>query len=164
MCSEEHVSTQVLRVMAVTPLWLSLTDLGRIYGISAIHCGRILEQQGWRDRRGRPTPAALEAKAASCAGTHGQGRTVFWSRAICSELLERIGYAPMSRNVQIEQWTQLLEALQLGSPSISATPDQMAEEMPTELVEDVNQQLAVRGCSYRVSRHQRQASRSASAC
>ena len=164
MCSEEHVSTQVLRVMAVTPLWLSLTDLGRIYGISAIHCGRILEQQGWRDRRGRPTPAALEADAASCAGTHGQGRTVFWSRAICSKLLESKGYAPMSRNVQIEQWTQLLEALQLGSPSISATPDQMAEEMPTELVEDVNQQLAVRGCSYRVSRHQRQASRSASAC
>ena len=116
------------------------------------------------DRRGRPTPAALEAEAASCAGTHGQGRTVFWSRAICSELLESKGYAPMSRNVQIEQWTQLLEALQLGSPSISATPDQMAEEMPTELVEDVNQQLAVRGCSYRVSRHQRQASRSASAC
>ena len=89
---------------------------------------------------------------------------MFWSRAICSKLLESKGYAPMSRNVQIEQWTQLLEALQLGSPSISATPDQMAEEMPTELVEDVNQQLAVRGCSYRVSRHQRQACRSASAC
>ena len=89
---------------------------------------------------------------------------MFWSRAICSDLLESKGYAPMSRNVQIEQWTQLLEAMQLGSPSISATPDQMAEEMPIELVEDVNQQLAVRGCSYRVSRHQRQASRSASAC
>ena len=140
---------------------LSLTDLGRIYGISAIHCGRILEQHGWRDRRGRPTPAAPEA-AASRAGTHGQATT--WSRLICSELLERIGYAPMSRNVQIEQWTQLLEAMQLGSPSISATPDQMAEEMPSELVEEVNQQLEVRGCSYRVSRHRRQASRSASAC
>ena len=164
MRNEEYVDTSVHRVMAALNPWLSLTDLGRIYGISAIHCGRILEQQGWRDRRGRPTPAALEADAASCAGTHGQGRTVFWSRAICSELLESKGYAPMSRNVQIEQWTQLLEALQLGSPSISATPDQMAEEMPTELVDDVNQQLAVRGCSYRVSRHQRQASRSASAC
>ena len=150
--------------MAALNPWLSLTDLGRIYGISAIHCGRILEQQGWRDRRGRPTPAALEADAASCAGTHGQGRTVFWSRAICSKLLESKGYAPMSRNVQIEQWTQLLEALQLGSPSISATPDQMAEEMPKELVADVTQPLAVGGCSRRVRRHQRQACRSAPAC
>ena len=89
---------------------------------------------------------------------------MFWSRAICSELLESKGYAPMSRNVQIEQWTQLLEAMQLGSPSICSTPDQMAEEMPTELVEEVNQQLEVRGCSYRVSRHHRKARRSASAC
>ena len=164
MCCEEYVSTLVHRVMAALNPWLSLTDLSRIYGISAIHCGRILEQQGWRDRRGRPTHEALEAEAASCAGIHAQGRTVFWSRAICAELLESKGYAPMSRNVQIEQWTQLLEAMQQGSPSITATPDQMAEEMPKDLVDEVNHQLQVRGCSYRVSRHHRQTSRSASAC
>ncbi len=164
MCCEEYVSTLVHRVMAALNPWLSLTDLSRIYGISAIHCGRILEQQGWRDKRGRPTQEALEAEAASCAGIHGQGRTVFWSRAICAELLESKGYAPMSRNVQIEQWTQLLEAMQQGSPSITATPDQMAEEMPKDLVDEVNHQLQVRGCSYRVSRHHRQTSRSASAC
>ena len=164
MCCEEYVGTSVHRVMAAINPWLSLTDLGRIYGISAIHCGRILEQQGWRDRRGRPTPAALEAKAASCAGIHGQGRTVYWSRAICAELFESKGYAPMSRNVQIEQWTQLLEAMQQGSPSITATPDQMAEEMPKDLVDEVNQRLEVRGCSYRVNRHHRPASHSASAC
>ena len=137
---------------------LSLWDLHSLYQEG------ILEQQGWRDRRGRPTPAALEVKAASCAGPHGQGRTVFWSRAICAELLESKGYTPMSRNVQIEQWTQLLEAMQQGSPSITATPDQMAEEMPKDLVDEVNHQLQVRGCSYRVSRHHRQTSRSASAC
>ena len=80
MCCEEHEINPVHPVLmaAINP-WLSLTDLGRIYGISAIHCGRILEQQGWRDRRGRPTPAALEieaatnqdpmAKAAQCSGT-----------------------------------------------------------------------------------------------
>ena len=57
----------------------------------------------------------------------------------------------MSRSLQVEQWTQLLEALQVGSPSITATADQMAEEMPGELLEDVNHQLAARGCRYRVS-------------
>ena len=49
--------------MAATTSWLSLTDLGRIYGISAIHCGKTLEHQGWRDRRGRPTQSALDANA-----------------------------------------------------------------------------------------------------
>jgi len=64
----------------------------------------------------------------------------------------------------VDQWTQLLEALELGSPSINATADQMAEDMPRELVEDVNDQLAARGCTYRVSRPARQERRSASAC
>ena len=100
-----------------------------------------------------PTPAALEAGAASSVGPYGQGRSVFWSRPLCTELLNSNGYTPMSRSLQVEQWTQLLEALQLGSPSISATADQMAEEMPSELVEDVNRQLKVRGCSYRVPPH-----------
>ena len=137
--------------MAATTSWLSLTDLGRIYGISAIHCGKTLEHQGWRDRRGRPTQSALDANAAMQTGPHGQGRTVLWNRSVCSQLLEQKGYEPMSRSLQVEQWTQLLEALQLGSPSITATADQMAEEMPGELLEDVNHQLASRGCRYQVT-------------
>ena len=67
MCCEEYVSILDHRVMAAFNPWLSLTDLGRIYGISAIHCGRILEQQGWRDRRGRPTQEALEAEKIAVA-------------------------------------------------------------------------------------------------
>ena len=145
--------------MADNRPWLCLAELGRIYGISAFHCGRILENHGWLDRRGRPTPAALEAGAASSVGPHGQGRHVFWSRSLCTELLNSNGYTPISRSLQVEQWTQLLEALQLGSPSISATADQMAEEMPNELVEDVNHQLKVRGCSYRVPPHHNSAKR-----
>ena len=145
--------------MADNSPWLCLAELGRIYGISAFHCGRILENHGWRDRRGRPTPAALEAGAANSVGPHGQGRHVFWSRSLCTELLNSNGYAPISRSLQVEQWTQLLEALQLGSPSISATADQMAEEMPNELMEDVNHQLKVRGCSYRVPPHHNSAKR-----
>ena len=82
---------------------------------------------------------------------HGQGRTVLWNRSVCGQLLEQQGYEPMSRSLQVEQWTQLLEALQVGSPSITATADQMAEEMPGELLEDVNHQLAQRGCRYQVT-------------
>ena len=147
----EHEGPSALRVMAVNSPWLNLTDLGRIYGISTVHCGRILENHGWRDHRGRPTPTALKAGAAKCIAP--QGRAVFWSRSLCTELLNSSGYTPMSRSQQVEQWTELLEALQLGSASITATADQMAEDLPDELVEEVNQQLKLRGCSYRVSPH-----------
>jgi len=37
-----------------------------------------------------------------------------------------------------------------GSPSIDATVEQMAEDIPGELAEDVNHQLAARGCRFRV--------------
>ena len=37
------------------PQWLSLTDLGRIYGISAVHCGRLLSEAGLRDANGQPS-------------------------------------------------------------------------------------------------------------
>jgi hypothetical protein len=56
----------------------------------------------------------------------------------------------VSLSRQIDQWSQLLEAMQSGSPSITSTADQMAEDMPSELVDGVNQQLAERGCSFRV--------------
>ena len=82
--------------MAATTSWLSLTDLGRIYGISAIHCGKTLEHQGWRDRRGRPTQSALDANAAMQTGPHGQGRTVLWNRTVCSELLEPVSYTHLT--------------------------------------------------------------------
>jgi len=139
------------RVMADTTSGRSLTDPRRLDGRSASRCGQPREPQGGRDRRGRPTQGALDANAAMQTGPHGQGRTVLWNRTVCSELLEQKGYEPMSRSLQVEQWTQLLEALQVGSPSITATADQMAEEMPGELLEDVNHQLAARGCRYRVS-------------
>ena len=152
--------------MAAFQTWISLTDLARSYGLSTIHCGRILERLGWRDRRGRPTTAALEAGAAQESCHKGQSRSSLWNREICGRELKTHGYKPMSRNQQIQQWTQLLEALQEGSPSINATAEQMAQDMPNDLVDDVNHQLASRGCSFRIpGRHlQDQARRRASAC
>ena len=130
--------------------WVSLNDLGRFYGISAIHCGKILNQRGWRDRRGQPSTEALKVQAARHLGPHGQTQSVVWNQELCGGLLEANGHQPVSLSRQIDQWSQLLEAMQSGSPSITATAAQMAEDMPNELVDGVNQQLAERGCSFRV--------------
>ena len=56
----------------------------------------------------------------------------------------------ISRTTQVHQWVQLLEALVVGSPSVAVTPEQMAEDLPQELIHEVNDQLALRGCSFRV--------------
>ena len=136
--------------MGNSTTWISLNDLGRFYGISAIHCGKILNQRGWRDRRGQPSAEALKVQAARHLGPHGQKQSVVWNQELCGGLLEANGHQPVSLSRQIDQWSQLLEAMQSGSPSITATAAQMAEDMPNELVDGVNQQLAERGCSFRV--------------
>jgi len=145
------MATVFIPPMAPSATWLSLTDLGRIYGISAIHCGRALQQQGWRDRHGRPTPGAIEAGAAFNHGAHHTPRAALWNAQICSALLEKTGYQQVSRSLQIEQWVQLLEAMEQGCPSINATAAQMAEELPNELIGDVNHELAQRGCPFRAA-------------
>ena len=139
--------------MGNSTTWISLNDLGRFYGISAIHCGKILHQHGWRDRRGQPSDDAINAQAARQLGPHGRTQSVVWNQALCRELFETNGLQPVSLSRQIDQWSQFLEAMQSGSPSIASTADQMAEDMPSELVDGVNQHLAERGCSFRVPPH-----------
>ncbi len=61
----------------------------------------------------------------------------------------------------IGQWADLLSALFAGAPGVSASAEDMASELPDDLVPPVNAELLQRGCSFQV---QRQASRRASAC
>ncbi len=136
--------------MESTQAWLSLTDLGSIYGISATHCGRALQSDGWRNPNGLPTSKALKAGATCTKNHHKISSQELWNAEICKEVLEKAGLQPLSRTKQIEQWTFLLEALNEGSPSINTTAAQMAEELPKELVREVNDQLALRGCCFRV--------------
>jgi hypothetical protein len=76
---------------------------------------------------GSQTPLAPMAKRKALFGTkHSAGR-----------LFEAKGLQPVSLSRQIDQWSQFLEAMQSGSPSITSTADQMAEEMPSELVDGV---------------------------
>jgi len=60
------------------------------------------------------------------------------------------GGTPGRHSRLVCQWAELLSALDEGLPSISTSADQMAEELPSELVEAVNTKLRERGASYQV--------------
>ncbi len=131
--------------------WLTLTGLGRIYGISAVHCGQLLSDAGLRDGDGQPSLRALDDKLAYQRHPQHGSRHALWQRQGCSAILEAGGLVPMQHTTLVEQWVALLSALDAGSPSISTSAAQMAEDMPRELVEPVNQQLRAIGCSFQVS-------------
>jgi len=131
------------------PDWLSLTELGRLYGISAVHTGRILCQAGLRQKGGSPTTGALEAGLALCQhpGHHHQA---LWSRQGCASHLEAQGLEALQQRNLVGLWADLLSALQQGSPAISVSAEEMAGDMPRELVHPVNRALRDRGCSFQV--------------
>jgi hypothetical protein len=132
--------------------WLTLTGLGRIYGISAVHCGRLLSDAGLRDLDGQPSRRALDDKLAYQRHPQQGSRHALWQHQGCSAILEAGGLVPMQHTTLVEQWVALLSALDAGSPSISTTAAQMADDLPLELVEPVNQQLQAIGCSFQVNR------------
>lgn len=132
--------------------WLTLTDLGRLYGISALHCGRLLSDAGLRDADGQPTASALEEGCASGRQRQRQGNQPFWHREGCRGAFEAVGLETVQRATLVQQWAALLEALTQGSPSITTSAAQMAEELPSDLVEPVNLQLRQLGCSFQVER------------
>ncbi|MFZ9462691.1 MAG: hypothetical protein ACO262_03615 [Vulcanococcus sp.] len=134
---------------AEAPVWLTLTDLGRIYGISAMHCGRLLSEAGLRDLEGHPTDRAVQIGCASPGQQHHGGQP-FWHRQQCSSAFEAAGLVTVRRATLVQQWVDLLSALAVGSPAISTSAAQMAEEMPADLLEPVNRQLRQLGCSFQV--------------
>jgi hypothetical protein len=59
---------------------------------------------------------------------------------------------PLAQRTLVEQWAELLWAMKQGSAAISTSAEQMAEDLPGELVEPVNQQLRVNGWDFQVPR------------
>lgn len=133
------------------PEWLTLTDLGRIYGISAVHCGRLLSEAGLRDGDGHPTDRALQSGCAS-PQQHRHGGQPCWHRQHCGGAFEAAGLKTVRGLTLVQQWADLLSAMAVGSPAISTSAAQMAEEMPAELLEPVNRQLRRLGSSFQVQR------------
>lgn len=59
---------------------------------------------------------------------------------------------PGQRNTrQISLWADLLADLDRGAPAISTTASEMAEDVPRPLRRAVNNELARRGCPFRIS-------------
>ncbi|MCT0219604.1 hypothetical protein KQ304_11465 [Synechococcus sp. CS-1329] len=134
--------------------WISLTDLGRSLGISAVSCGRLLIQAGLRQLDGRPTERALQRGLARSGGQALQrGRATLWQQAGCAAALGGNSPRPVQQPTLVEQWAELLWALKQGSPSIATSAEQMAEDLPHELVGAVNRQLQDKGWDFQVSHH-----------
>ncbi len=56
-----------------------------------------------------------------------------------------------SNNRQISLWADLLADLDRGAPAISTSAREMAEDVPRQLRSAVNNELARRGCPFRIS-------------
>ena len=140
-----------------TSQWLTLSDLGHRFGLSARHCGHVLDHEGWRDRSGHPTQAAMTAGAAQ-QHSHHHIRSTLWNADICAAVLSSHGQRPIQRSEQVSQWVTLLEAMEEGSASISMSTEQMAEDLPNDLIDDVNHQLSHRGCRFQVQRFEESSS------
>ena len=132
--------------------WLTLSDLGRRFGLSATHCGRALDHEGWRDGNGHPTQTAISAGAAQRHNNHHHSPSNRWNAEICATVISSRCHPAINRSEQVAQWVTLLEAMEEGSASVSTSPGQMAEDLPTDLIEEVNLQLSHRGCRFQVQR------------
>ena len=162
------------------PEWLSLTDLGRLYGLSAVTCGRLLSTAGLRRNNGDPSRLALHRSLALQPHNRGHHRSVLWHRQGCGVVLEQQGVQPLAHQRLVSQWADLLEALVQGAAAVLTSAEEMAGELPLELVGEVNQALLARGSHFQVanpavaaataaaeppaSRNPAQARRRASAC
>jgi len=60
----------------------------------------------------------------------------------------------------VEQWASLLELLSDGCASISTSVEQMAEDVPRDLIAPVNAQLREQGCSFQVQERRARTRRS----
>ena len=145
--------------------WLTLTHLGRLYGVSAVQCGRLLSAAGLRQADGTPTPAALQG---GLAHRGHPGGNLLWERNRCGALLEAAGLSQPGRRLLIDQWAELLSALIAGAAAVNVSAQDMAGEIPEDLVPPVNAELRRRGCSFQVQPRAGQvppqARRNASAC
>ena len=137
-------------------IWLTLTELGRHFGISAVHCGHHLSQAGLRDKNGLPFPQAIDRGYAYRRPEQNANRSVLWNYDRCSEILRAHGLYSVEEQRLVEQWADLLEALHVGSPAILVTPQEMADsDMPHHIRPWVNQCLAARGSQLRISQQNR---------
>ena len=84
-------------------------------------------------------PAIHGAMVKRQGGNHQPGRAV------------RGRSGSTSSGQQIKLWADLLADLDQGEPSISTTASEMAEDVPRGIRTAVNNELARRGCRFRIN-------------
>ncbi|MEB3157283.1 MAG: hypothetical protein VKO26_07610 [Cyanobacteriota bacterium] len=131
------------------PDWLTLTELGRLYGLSAVTIGKILQASGLRQLDGRPSPEALRQGLAFQRHS-SPSRQTLWDRDGCAPHLEHQGLKPLRQRSPLELWADLISDLQQGTPAVVMSAEDAAEEVPAELVGPLNRRLRERGCSFQV--------------
>lgn len=136
--------------MSTPQSWVTLTDLGRRYGLSAVSCGRVLSEAGLRDADGLPNERAIREGMAFRRPEANANRSSLWHAERCASLFNGLGVRPLDDTRLVQQWAELLAALAEGSEAISTTPDQMAEDLPGHLVPAVNDRLQLLGVTYRL--------------
>ena len=94
--------------------WLTLTDLGRRFGLSAVSCGRMLSTAGMRDDDGMPSDVALDGGYAYRRPDQNANRSVLWHEERCTELLQSLGLHAIDEQQLVSQWADLLSALDEG--------------------------------------------------
>jgi hypothetical protein len=151
--------------MAPSPIpaatWVTLTTLGRLYGISAVHCGRLLSDAGLRQNDGGATQEALQQGLAYQQQPTRPRHGPLWATQGCGPILEARGLRPMATDTLVQQWVTLLNALDEGSPSISTSAAEMATELPNHLVAPVNEGLRALGSAFQVPEPRRSGRRRA---
>lgn len=130
--------------------WVSLTALGRLYGISAVQCGRLLSDAGLRLSDGGATKEALQQGLAYQHQPTRPRHGPLWASQACGPILEARGLRPMATHTLVQQWVTLLSALDEGSPAISTSASEMATELPVHLVAPVNEGLRALGSNFQV--------------
>ena len=104
-------------------------------------------------RHGRSTAAPRPSGTASpSASTSGQHQQALWHRGACAPHLEGQGGVAQKQLTLIALWAELLATLHQGVPSIAISAEEMAGDIPGELVQPVNRELQARGCSFQVGR------------
>ncbi len=129
--------------------WLTPTEIGRVYGVSAHHVSQVLQAAGLGQLDGAPTAEALRRGLAQRRHS-SPSKPTLWNRTLFAPYLERAGLHPRRQPQLVDLWADWLSALQQGGDAVVITAEDIAAEIPVELVGAVNQTLRERGCGFQV--------------
>jgi len=104
-----------------------------------------------RRRHGRSTAAPRPSgTAAPSASTPASISRPFGTAGAEPPHLEGQGGVAQKQRTLIALWAELLATLHQGVPSIAVSAEEMAGDIPSELVQPVNRALHARGCRFQV--------------